>query len=107
MERVGGLIVVGQDKSSDWLIIRGDVSGLREFSHKPKLVNSALAVKEIGKKVSDSKLQIFVVTTIASDRYPSSEIVGVDISDIARGTYQVEYLNPDGSSVYLRDVNIH
>jgi hypothetical protein len=103
---VGGLTVIGQDKNSNWLILRGNVSGLKEFSNKPTLVNSALVVKEVGKKITTSKIQIFVVTTITSEKYPSPEITGIDITGIAIGTYQVEYLNPDGSSVYLSDVEI-
>ena len=106
MEKVGGLTKVGQDKNPGWLIIRGDVSGLNKFSHKPVLVNSALTVKEVGKKITDSMIQIYVVTTITSDKYPSPEISGVDISGIEKGTYRVEYLNSDGSSVYLSDVEI-
>jgi hypothetical protein len=106
VQQVGGLTVIGQDKNSNWLILRGNVSGLKEFSHKPTLVNSALVVKEVGKKITTSKIQIFVVTTITSEKYPSPEITGIDITGIAIGTYQVEYLNPDGSSVYLSDVEI-
>ena len=104
---VGGLNIGGQDKNPGWLIIRGDVSGLKEFSHKPNLVNSALAVKEVAKEISDSTIKIYVVTTVISDTYKSSEISGVDISGIEKGTYKVEYLNPNGESVFLSEVEIN
>jgi len=106
IEKVGGLTIEGQDKNPDWLIVRGDVSGLSEFSHKPTLVNSALTVKEVGIKIVKSKIRIFVITTVTSENYPSSEISGVNIAGVAKGTYQVEYLNPDKSTIYLSDVEI-
>ncbi len=106
MEQVGGLTVVGQDKNPNWLILRGNVSGLKEFSHKPTLVNSALVVKEVGRKITSSKIQIYVVTTLTSEKYSSPEITGVDITGVEKGIYQVEYLNPDESSVYLSNVEI-
>jgi len=107
IQKVGGLNLVGQDKDPGWLIVRGDVSGLQEFSTKPTQLNSALAVKKVEAVVRDKRIQIFVVTTLAGKMYPSSEIRGADISGIKRGTYLVQYLNPDNSTVDLREININ
>ena len=90
IEKVGGLTVAGQDKNPNWLIIRGDVSGLREFSTKPSQVNSALAVKSVERKITNSTIQIYVVTTVVSEKFPGTEISGVDISDVNAGTYKVQ-----------------
>lgn len=107
MQSVGGLSVVGQDKNPSWLIIRGDVSGLKKFSTKPTLINSALAVKSVEAEVKDSKIQIYVVTTLISKKYSTTEISGVGISGIKPGTYMVQYLNQDGSAVDLEEIIIY
>lgn len=44
IQDVGGLEVIGQDsKHPDWLVIHGDVSGIRKFSDEPTLMNSDLS----------------------------------------------------------------
>jgi len=106
MQSVGGLSAAVQDKNPSWLIIRGDVSGLKEFSTKPTQMNSALAIKSVEAKVRDSRIQIYVVTTLISKKYSTTEINGVDISGVKRGTYTVQYLNPDNSTVDLNEVII-
>lgn len=107
IQKVGGLTVVGQDKNPSWLIIHGDISGLKEFSVKPTLLNSALAIKSVEAIVRDTKIQIYVVTTPASKMYPDTEIRGVGISGIKKGTYMVQYQNPDNSTIDLKEVTIY
>lgn len=106
INEVGGLEVVGQDKNPNWLIIHGDVSGLHEFSSKPSTMNSALTVKSVKKKVTEFSIQIYIVTTLVSDKYPDPRIYGIDISDVKAGTYKIQYLNPDKSLIDLKTVNI-
>jgi len=107
MQSVGGLTVAGQDKNPNWLILRGDISGLKKFSTKPTQVNSALALKSVEAKIHDSKIQIYVVTTLISERYSTTEISGVNISGAKKGTYMIQYLNPDNSTVDLKKVVIN
>lgn len=107
MESVGGLTVAGQDKNPCWLIVRGDVSGLSRYSVKPTTINSGLTVMKVASRVGEGKIQIFVVTTLASKKYPSAVIHGVDITGIKKGRYKVQYLNPDGSTVDLNNVDIY
>ena len=107
MQKVGGLSVGGQDKKPDWLIIRGDISGLKEFSVKPTQMNSALAVKSVESIVRDSVIQIYVVTTVISEKYSTTEIAGVNLSGVKKGKYMVQYLNPDNTTVNLKEVRIY
>jgi len=107
MQRVGGLTVAGQGKNPNWLIVRGDVSGFKEFSVKPTQVNSALALKYIEAEIKESTIGLYVVTTLISDKYNRTEINGVDISGIKKGDYLVQYLNPDNSTVDLKKVSIY
>ena len=107
MESVGGLTIVGQDKNPNWLIIRGDVSGVKEFSHKPTQLKSAIAVKEVEAIVQGATIQLYVVTTLVSDKYPNTEISGVNISGAKKGTCLVQYVNPDGTTVDLKQITIY
>lgn len=107
IESVGGLNIGAQDKNPNWLNIRGDVSGLTEYSTKPTLLNSGLAVKEVNKKIVDSRIQIYVVTTVISKKYSQTKIYGVNITGVKKGKYLIQYLNPDGSTVDLKEVEIY
>jgi hypothetical protein len=107
MRAVGGITVVGQDKNPNRLILRGDISGLKEFSNKPTQINSALALKMIASEIHDSTIQIYVLTTLVSDRYRNTEISGVSISGVKKGRYMVQYKNPDGTTVDLKEVILY
>ena len=107
MESVGGLSVAGQDQDPDWLVVRADVSGLTQYSTKPTAINSALVVMALEKRITESNIQIYVVTTVVSEKYPSSVVRGVNISGIKKGRYMVQYLNPDGSVIDLKEVEIY
>ncbi len=106
MESVGGLNIGNQGKNPNWLIIKGDVSGCYNFSNKSKGVNSGLTTKELECEIKGSIIQIYVVTTLPSDTYPSSRILGVKIPTLKKGEYMVQYLNPDGSVVDLKTIYI-
>jgi len=106
VESVGGISVGGQDKNPNWLIIRGDVSGIKEFSSKPTVINSAIALKSVEHVIKDNVIQFYIVATLASEKYHSTEISGIDISGIKKGVYKVQYLNPDNSVVNLKEVVI-
>lgn len=107
IQSVGGLSVGGQDKNPQWLIIRGDVSGLQEFSVKPTQINSALAVKRVKSIVSDTSIQFYVVTTVISRKNCDTNIHGFDISGIKKGTYRLQYLNPDRTTIDLKEIEIY
>ena len=107
MKSVGGLTVGVQDKNPDWLIIRGDVSGLAQYSTKPTTINSALTVMDVRKNVEGTNIQVYVVTTLACEKYPDPKIYGVSIKGVKEGRYLVQYLNPDGSVVDLKEVTIN
>jgi len=107
IESVGGLSVAGQDKNPNWLIIRGDVSGLQEFSNKPTTMTSVLTVKKVNAIIKDSYIQIYVITTLVCKKYPDPKIYGVKIPKIKPGKYMVQYLNPDNTVVNLKEIEIY
>lgn len=106
VQSVGGIVVGGQDKNPNWLHLRGDVSGLHEFTFKPKQLNSALALKEVYASASDGVINVYISTTLISKKYNNTKIEGVDISGVQAGKYIVKYLNKNGSSVEIGTVSI-
>ncbi|MBU2709210.1 hypothetical protein KCM76_24660 [Zooshikella marina] len=107
VQSVGGIIIGGQDKNPNWLILRGDVSGLHEFTVKPTQINSALALKSVHVYTGDGVLNLYITTTLISKTYDSTKIEGVDISSVKAGQYIVQYLNKDGSVERIGNVTIH
>jgi len=106
IQQVGGLSIVGQDKNPNWLIIRGDISGSKEFTQKPTLMNSGLAVKNVEKIVDKNTIKIYVIITDVSRKHPNTEIFGINITGVKEGTYKVQYLNPDNTVIDLKQICI-
>ena len=107
IESVGGINVGAQDKNPNWLILRGDVSGLHEFSVKPTQLNSALALKSVEASADNPAINLYVTTTVISKKFSTTKIEGADISSVKAGQYTVQYLNKDGSVVKIGNVTIH
>lgn len=107
VESCGGLTVRGQDKNPNYLNLSGDVSGLYEFSAKPTIQNSALAVKKVKSIIKPNEIQIYVTTCLISKKYNSSKIFGVKINGVLKGKNKVYYLNKNGSKHFLKEVNIY
>ena len=107
IQSVGGLVVGGQDKNPNWLILRGDVSGLYEFTTKPTQLNSALALKSVNASITENAINVYVTTTVISKKYNATKIEGVNISSAKSGTYTVQYINKDGSVVKVGNVTIY
>ncbi|MEI7901096.1 MAG: hypothetical protein WCK89_12660 [bacterium] len=108
VQSVGGLRVDDPVTHADgtvFLPVMCNVSGLDTITVKPTMINSALVVRKIGTRIRAGKIQIRIVTCVV-DKKHTPLIVGVDLGILKRGTYQVEYLNPDGSTVSVRKVEI-
>ncbi|WP_339068215.1 hypothetical protein [Teredinibacter turnerae] len=106
VQSAGGIIVGGLDKNPNWLVLRGDVSGLKEFTVKPTQINSALALKSVKALVVKGAINLYITTTVISKSNSTTAIQGVDISGVDAGHYIVQYLNKDGSLVKLGEVTI-
>lgn len=107
IQSVGGMVVGAQDKNTNWLNLRGDVSGFHEFTTKPTQLNSALALKSVNASVDGGAINLYVTTTIISKKYNSTKIEGVNIASVKAGQYAVQYLNSDGSLVKIGNVTIY
>jgi hypothetical protein len=108
IQSVGGLRVdepVRQPDGSVFLPVVCNISGLDTITVKPTMINSAWVVKKIAVKCRKGRIQIQVVTCVADNKH-TSVARGVVLGEMPAGTYQVEYLNTDGSTVGLREIMI-
>jgi hypothetical protein len=82
-----------------------DVSGTETITVRPTTMNSGRAVQMIDAQIHGSTIQIQVVTCLV-DREHTASTKGVVLNTSRKGRYQVEYLNPDGTTVKVREVEI-
>lgn len=108
IQSVGGLAVGEPQKQAEgvWhLPITCDVSGLKQVTIKPTMINSALAVRETCQVVRGQTIQLWLKTCIVDSRH-SPAAPDVLLKHIPPGRYQVHYRNRDGSTVTLREIEI-
>lgn len=108
VQSVGGLRVdnpVTQADGTVFLPVICNVSGLETITVKPTMHGSSLVVRKIAVKCRKDKIQLQVVTCVVDNRHTSAT-KGVDLGRLKKGTYLVEYLNPDGTTVTLREVEV-
>ena len=110
MQAVGG-IRVGDPQSvsrDTWTLpIECDVSGLTEVTTKPTGINSALVVKDIKTQTRQDKILVWVVVCVVTDKYTESHWAkSIQLKGVKEGKYSVQYLNPDGSTVGIRTIEL-
>ncbi len=108
MQAVGGLRVDDPATQPDgriFLPVLCNVSGLETITVKPTMMNSALVVRKIDGRVRGGKIQIQVVTGLIDHRH-TTRPKGVALGRLKKGVYPVEYRNPDGRTVAVRNVEI-
>jgi hypothetical protein len=108
IQSVGGLAVGESQKQADGthrLPINCDVSGLKQVTIKPTLINSALAVRETCHAVRGQTIQLWIKTCVIDSRH-SPAAPDVVLKNIPPGRYQVQYRNRDGSVMNLREIEI-
>jgi hypothetical protein len=107
IQNVGGLEVSDPEYKlgEGWYLpVKCDVSGLQFITTKPTALNSTLATKGVKAQVKDNKIQIWVISCLVSKNHPNPVTRGVQLKNIKNGKYQIEYLNKDGTSVLIKEV---
>lgn len=92
VQSVGGMRVSQKDSS---LVVECDVSGTRQVTVKPTMVNSGLAVREIRHKRDGNTIYLTLVTSII-EKGITSLPKPVDLSSFPAGEYSIQYLDQDG-----------
>jgi len=111
IQTVGGIKVGDAYPATNktWTVaVECDVSGLTTITTKPTTMNSALVVKDVRCEVQQHQLRIWVVTCVATGRTNQPHWAkDMKLNGIEPGQYQVMYLNPDGSTVKIRPIELH
>ena len=108
IQSVGGLRVDNPVTHADGTVslpVVCNVSGLDTITVKPTMLNSALVVRKIAVRCRQDRIQIQVVTCVADNTHASVS-TGASLGRMKPGPYLVEYLNPDGTTVRLREIEI-
>jgi hypothetical protein len=102
---VGGMAIGEPTKSgAGWeLPINADVSGLRQVTDKPTLLNSAL-VCDIKATIAGDTITLVLQTGLVH-KGKSSACPAAKLGSLSPGTYQVNYLS-NAAPIHLRDIRI-
>lgn len=108
IQSVGGIMVedpIRNDKTI-WLPIICNVSGLERITIKPTTVNSALVAGKVEYKIEKDNILIHFETSLIDGQSKDVRTKGITIENIKPGVYRVEYLNPDNSRHFIRDIKV-
>jgi len=108
MEAVGGVAIespVRNPQGKVYLPVRCNVAGIQTITKKPTTMNSALAVKSIGKKIDEKKIYISIHTGLVS-KNELCACSGVDLGDIPAGDYEVFYRGSDHEKYPLGSITV-
>jgi hypothetical protein len=109
IQSVGGIMVsdpVQKENGTVWLPIICNVSGLEKITTKPSIINSALVVRKVEYKIEEDKILIYIKTSLIDKQNKNVKTEGIILDNIRPGIYKVEYLNPDDSSHFVREIII-
>ncbi len=107
LQETGGILVRAPQLQADgsyFLPVIVDVSGASNITRTPVKYNAEIAVKQIGysaDKTTPNRLFIYIETCWPSENSPSPVAKGLNIGKLATGSYTVEYLNSDRSTVMI------
>lgn len=108
MESVGGIAIDEPIRKQDGTVtlpVKCDVSGLTTITKKPTMINSALVVAGIDKKIEEKQILISVNTGLAS-KNTMCTCSGIDLGNIPSGDYQVFYRGSDRDKHLLGKVTV-
>ncbi|NNC89544.1 MAG: hypothetical protein HKN82_13905 [Akkermansiaceae bacterium] len=102
IQAVGGMKVSAKDHV---LLVECDVSGLKQVTVKPTLINSGIGVRGLKHKRDGNTIHLTVVTSVLEKGMKTSP-KPVDLSDCPAGEYSVQYLDPDGTKHALGKITV-
>ena len=109
IQSVGGMQVGDPSQVSDncWsLPIEFDVSG-KAFTVQPTTINSSIVVRDLRVKIKERNIFIWVIYSLPYKQEDSSAFSeSIILHNLESGLYSINYLNPDGSDVAIRQFDI-
>jgi hypothetical protein len=108
MESVGGIAINTPIREADGTVtlpVKCDVSGLTTTTKKPTIMNSALVVTGIDKRIEKEQIYISVNTGMVS-KNATCICPSIDLGNIPSGDYQVYYQGSDRVKYTLGKVTV-
>tara|TARA_R110002096_G_scaffold233764_5_gene423892 strand:- start:246 stop:677 length:432 start_codon:yes stop_codon:yes gene_type:complete len=102
IESVGGMKV---ERAGPLLLVDCNVSGTETITKKPTMQNSGMGVQNLSHTRAGNKIFLTVSTSLIG-KGTSAKCGNVDISNYPPGSYNVLYLNPDGTTHLLKKVTL-
>ncbi len=105
----GGL-QVGQPirESGQWLLpVACNVSGIEALGSRPVIIHNNLAWSKSVARVEGFLVFLTLYTALQGPRSPSAKCGPAEIPRLQSGTYEVLYLNPDGTTQQLGEIIIN
>ena len=102
IQSVGGMKVSMKDTA---LVVDCDVSGTKQVTVKPTMINSALGVRELKCRRDGNTVFLTLVTCVIGKEVTTSP-KPVDFSGFPEGEYSIAYLDPDGTQHALGKVTL-
>lgn len=102
IQSVGGMKVSLKENS---LVVDCDVSGSKEITVKPTMINSGIAVRQIKHKRVGNKIQLSLITSVIEKGMTNSWKT-LNLSSYPAGEYTVEYRDPDGTTHPLGKITL-
>lgn len=94
IESVGGMRIKLNDKK---LEVECDVSGTRQITVKPTIINSGIGVRNVKWSRAGATIRLSVVTSVF-EKGMNSSCGSIDLSKFPSGSYSVEYLDQNGTT---------
>lgn len=102
IQSVGGIQVRVEDQQ---LMVDCDVSGTREVTTKPTVINSGMGVRKLIHTRKENKIQLTLVTSVIGEGSRTTP-KPVDLSSYPAGSYQVVYRDRDGREHDLGSIQL-
>lgn len=109
IQDTGGMRIENPVREGDKLLlpVEYSITGLREVTCEPRMMNSGLVIRKIKVTRKGDNLILLVISGIPDDVHKNSGPMSyVDISSVPEGTYKVFYQNENYSDRYLGSITI-
>lgn len=109
MQDVGGIRIEDPIKHGNdyFLPVKCDVSGLTQFTTKPKGINSGLVIYDVKCKLIKNNIDIYVIYGLPDKRYSNASYADLTfIGKMKPGCYNCYYLNKNKNKHFLKTVEV-
>jgi hypothetical protein len=106
VQSVGGMALGTPYRTASGVMlpISVDVSGAKKITVEPRVINSALALKEVVVRREGHTLCIELITTVGSKSDWRTSSSDVALGDLDPGQYAVVYVEPSGARVAMGEI---